>query len=150
MPFIASKDYPRWADVASLIHTAFAYMTPVLGHPARAMSITATNLETAAQHGTAHLIEAEKAPIACVFTRPSRDMADALYLGWLAVGAAFRGKGLAQTLIAAAETEARTQGFAAVTLDTGRALTDLHAFFSQAGFAAIPGTGPIITFRKSL
>ncbi len=61
-----------------------------------------------------------------------------------------RGKGLAQALMAAAEQEARARGYAALTLDTGRAITDLHRFFRTAGFADVPGQGEIITFRKPL
>ena len=82
--------------------------------------------------------------------RPSRDMTDALYLGWLAVAASHRGRGLADLLFAAAEAEARATGYAAMTLDTGRAITDLHRFFQRKGFLDLPGSGDIITFRKPL
>lgn len=149
-PFSAPADYAKWQDVAALIHTAFAYMEPLLGHPARAASITPQQLAEAAAHGTAYLIEHGARPVACLFTRPSRDVPGALYLGWLAVEAATRGQGLAHHLIAAAEAEARTKGHAALTLDTGTALKDLHTFFRRAGFEDWSCAGDIITFRKSL
>ena len=149
-PFRAPPDYPQWAEVATLIHRSFAYMEARLGHPARAASLTPAQLSQAAAAGNAWLIEVEDTPIACAFTRASRDFPDALYLGWLAVDEASRGKGLAETLIATAENEAREKGYAAMTLDTGRPLTELHAFFRKQGFEDLPGDGEIITFRKAL
>lgn len=149
-PFAAPRDYPQWPEVAALIHRSFAYMTARLGHPPRAASVTPAQLADAAGADTAWLIEANHTPVACAFTRPSRDFPDALYLGWLAVDEAHRGTGLAEALLAAAEQEARDRGIAAMTLDTGRALTELHGFFQRLGFRDIPGDGEIITFRKAL
>ena len=150
IPFQAAPDYPRWADVAALIHRSFAYMEARLGHPARAASLMPEQLAEAAAASTAWLIEAEDTPVACAFTRASHDFADALYLGWLAVDEAFRGQGLAETLMASAEQEARVQGYKAITLDTGRPLMELHTFFRKQGFHDLPGDGEIITFRKAL
>ncbi len=149
-PFRAPPDYPHWHEVAAMIHHAFVYMEARLGHPARAASISPMDLTDAAKEGTAWLIEADGLPVGCVFTRPSRDFPDALYLGWLAVDGTNRGQGLAQSLIKAAETEARAAGYAAMTLDTGRPLTELHAFFERQGFVALPGHREVITFRKAL
>ena len=149
-PFRAPPSYPRWVEVAALIHDAFAYMEAVLGHPAQAMSVTPAQLARAAETGTAYLIEDHARPVACLFTRPSRDFPGALYLGWLAVDAGQRGQGLAQRLMTCAITEARDAGFAAATLDTGRALTDLRAFFRRAGFEELPGDGEIVSFRTAI
>ncbi|MEM7057745.1 MAG: GNAT family N-acetyltransferase [Pseudomonadota bacterium] len=149
--FRAPPDYPRWSGVADLIHRSFDYMEALLGHPARAMEVTSETLAEAASTGTAFLSEADGgSPIACVFTRPSRDMPDALYLGWLAVAPSHRGRGLSHRLISIAETEASKAGFAAMTLDTGRALTDLHGLFGSAGFQIQSGDDDIVTFRKDL
>lgn len=149
-PFVAPPDYRRWSDVARLIHRSFDYMTPLLGHPATAMAVTDQDLRKAASQGTAHIIEADGQPVACAFSRPSRDWPDALYVGWLAVAASQRGSGLAGKLLTAAEDAAKAQGFHALTLDTGRALTDLHRFFRQAGFSDLRGTGTVISFRKAV
>ena len=149
-PFRAAPDYARWEDVAALIHRSFAYMEARLGHPARAASVTPDQLSQAAATGTAWLIEAEGPPVACAFTRASRDVADALYLGWLAVDEGCRGKGFAEALMARAEREAREKGFATMTLDTGRPLTELHAFFHKQGYQDLPGEGEIITFCNAL
>ena len=149
-PFVAPPDYSNWSDVADLIHRSFAYMEPLLGHPARATSVWAEQLAEASSVGTAYLVEQHGIPVACLFTRPSRDFQDALYLGWLAVDERYRGKELAKVLIATAETEARSKGYAAMTLDTGRAITELHTVFRSLGCEEVPGTGDIITFRKPL
>lgn len=148
--FAAAPSYAAWPAVAALIHQSFAYMEPLLGHPARAASVTAAHLAEAAGHGTAYLIEGGGTPVASLFTRPSRDFPDALYLGWLAVAETHRGQGLSQTVMAAAEAEARDQQYAAMTLDTGRVLTGLHAYFQRAGFQMLPGEGDIVSFRKPL
>ena len=103
-PFRAPPDYAKWPEVAALIHTAFAYMESLLGHPARATSVTPEDLAQAAASGTCFIVEQTGHPCACLFTRASRDMPDALYLGWLAVDAGLRGQGHAQQLIALAET----------------------------------------------
>ena len=89
-------------------------------------------------------------PVACLFTRPSRDMPDALYLGWLAVADRYRGRRLTRQLIGAAEAEARTAGCKALTMDTGLALTDLHRLFGHLGFDRARTHGEIVTFRKDL
>lgn len=148
-PVLAGPD-EDWPAIQSLIHEAFAYMTPLLGHPANAMKVTPETLAGAREQGAVFLIKDSGRPIASLFTRPSRDFADALYLGGLAVGAGYRGQGLARQLIAAAEDRARADGYAALTLDTGRVLTDLHAFFGRCGFALEPGEGEVISFRKLL
>ena len=147
-PLRATRTYPHWDLVSELIHDAFAYMEPLLGHPARAASVTPEHLADASELGAAFIIEDAGRPVACLFTRPSRDIPDALYLGWLAVEAKQRGKGLAAILIRQAETEARNLGNPLMTLDTGHVLTDLHRLFERLGFQALPGDAAIITFTK--
>ena len=149
-PFRAPPDYARWPEVATLIHRAFAYMEPILGFAPAAATVSVERLIQGAEIGTAYVIEADTAPVACLFTRPSRDFPDALFLGALAVDETCRGRGLADALIEAAEQEAREKGYKALKLDTGRALTELHGFFRRHGFDDLPGDGEIITFRKAL
>lgn len=146
--FRAPADYPRWPAVADLIHRSFAYMTPILGQPVNAMKVTPEDLVSRARQGTAWLVEKDARPIACLFTRPSRDYPDALYLGGLAVDTEHRGRGLAQALVAAANEEARRRGYAALTLDTGRALVELHQLFARLGFEKETVHDAVIAFRK--
>lgn len=146
--FRASEDYPHWPAVAVLIHRSFAYMTPLLGHPAGAVNVTPDRLVKAASLGAALIVEDVGKPVACLFTRPSRDFSDALYLGWLAVEQAYRQQSLAFALVNAAEDEARTRKLAALTLDTGRELGNLHVYFQNMGFQQQPDHGAVISFRK--
>ena len=146
--FRAPPDYARWDQVAHLLHQSFAYMTPILGHAAHALTLEATDLSRAADSGCVFLMTRGDNPVACLFTRPSRDIANALYCGWLAVDGNERGQGLSHHLINAAETEAIGQGKSALTLDTGRELTHLHRLFSRLGFSRHPGTGAVVTFVK--
>ncbi len=146
--FRAPADYSDWPKVAALIHRSFAYMTPLLGQPAHAMDVSPKMLAVAAKQGTAMLVIDDDIPVACLFARPSRDFSDALYLGWLAVKQSHRGRGLAQTLISASEDEARARNFTALTLDTGRELVDLHAYFQSIGFQPDVSGGSVVSFRK--
>lgn len=149
-PFVAPTDYAKWPEVVSLIHRAFAYMEPILGHKPAAATVTSERLVQGAEMGSAYIVEDAGTPIACLFTRPSRDFPEALFLGGLAVAEAYRDRGLAQRMMTEAEAEARKKDYAALTLDTGRALTKLHAFFRRAGFEDLPCDGDVITFRKPL
>ncbi len=123
-----------WEAVRQLVAVAFAYMEPRLGHPSRAAQSTASDLAKEAREGTCWLIVDDATPVACLFTRPSRDHKSALYLGKLAVAEAARGKGLARQLIDAAINDARATGYTALTLDTGDVFQDLHAVFARLGF----------------
>ncbi|MFK7944997.1 MAG: GNAT family N-acetyltransferase [Paracoccaceae bacterium] len=149
-PFHATPEYSRWPHVAALIRPAFAYMEPLLGHPQRVASVTPPQLARAAETGTAMICEDKGCPVACLFTRPSRDYPDVLYLGWSAVNETARGNGLARQLISLAEAEARTGQYAAMTLDTGRPVTDPHLLFRHLGCKDILGYDETMTFRKPL
>jgi ribosomal protein S18 acetylase RimI-like enzyme len=51
---------------------------------------------------------------------------------WVAPSA--RGQGVATTLLAALENEARRQGYIQIVLDTNKALTEAHALYRKAGY----------------
>jgi predicted N-acetyltransferase YhbS len=62
---------------------------------------------------------------------------DALYLGRLAVAPAWRGRGLARTLIAAGEAEARSRGLALARAQARIALPRNRALFARLGYAEV-------------
>ena len=141
-----------WAEVAALLRASFAYMEQRLGHPATAALASPEALAREARDGHCWVIR-EETLLACLFARPSRDHAGAFYIGKLAVAEVARGQGLARRLIAEAEGEARRQGFAALTLDTGAALTELHRAFGKLGFRLITPAGPgsdVVTMWRDL
>lgn len=123
-----------WDAVRNLIGAAFAYMEPRLGHPSRAVKDSPVDLERAAADGTCWLIIETGVPVACLFTRSSRDDPTALYIGKLAVADAARGRGFARELVEAAAKEARMLGFRSLTLDTGAVFPELHDTFARLGF----------------
>ena len=147
---VAGPDDPRWPAVAGLLRESFAYMAEVLGHPARATMLSPDDLARAATRGRVFLIVAGERPVACLFTRASRDFPDALYCGWLATAEDHRGRGLARWLLDAAEEEAAAQGLRTLTLDTGTAFTQLHQAFTRLGFHAVTTRDDVTSFRKSL
>ncbi len=141
-----------WTAVQTLLRESFAYMEARLGQPARAAAATAEDLAAEATQGPVYLI-LDEGPVACLFTRPSRDHPDALYIGKLAVAETHRGQGLARQLVEHAASRARAQGYQALTLDTGIGFPDLHAAFARMGFGPpVPREGDpgVVTLRRVL
>lgn len=64
-------------------------MEPRLGHPVRATQLTAADIATEADTSTVFPIVAQGQSMVCLFCRTSRNDPQALYLGKLAVAAAF-------------------------------------------------------------
>lgn len=153
MKLVQASPDTDWKAVQRLIAAEFAYMELRLGHPPRAAQVPADGLAREAQRGTCWLIMDKTEPRACLFTRPSRDHDDALYLGKLAVAKPARGKGLARQLVEAAANDARRSGYTALTLDTSDLLHELHATFARLGFGPpIPRTAEpgVVTMMRPL
>ncbi len=141
-----------WTAVRNLLRESFAYMAARLGHPARAATSTPEDLAAETTRGPVYLI-LDETPVACLFTRPSRDHPDALYIGKLAVAETRRGQGLARQLVEHAATQARDQGYKALTLDTGVQFPELHTAFARMGFgppAPRQGEPGVVTLRRVL
>ena len=128
LPYQAGAD-TDWGAVLSLIRDAFAFMDGRIDPPSSMHALTAAAIAQQAQSGEVWLIGT--APAACIFltARPP-----ALYVGKLAVAAAMRRQGLAQVLIAVADTRARALGLSALQLQTRVELTENHAAFTAMGF----------------
>ena len=142
-----------WQAVRRLLQESFDYMEARLGHPARAAQATPDDLAAEAETGTVLLAFQDAAIIACLFCRPSRDHAEALYIGKLAVAASHRGQGLARRLVEQAANEALGLGFAALTLDTGKEFPELHKAFGKLGFgppATRAGEPDVVTMTRWL
>ncbi len=141
-----------WTAVQDLLRDSFAYMDARLGHPARAATSTPEDLVAEATRGRVYLI-LDETPVACLFTRPSRDHPDALYIGKLAVAETHRGQGLARQLVDHAATRARKETYKALTLDTATQFPELHAAFARMGFgppAPRKGEPGVVTLRRAL
>lgn len=81
--------------------------------------------------------------VACVFTKPHQQYADALYFGRLAVLPAYQRQGIARRLIAVVEQQAREQGFRRVVLGVRVALPENTRYYQSLGYEIIgAGTHP--------
>ena len=93
-------------------------------------------------------------PASSLVQLESRDIENALYLGWLAVDDAWRGHGLARRLVEAAADHATALSYASLTLDTGKPLVELQATFQRLGFEfSVPlheTQGEIVTMVRPL
>lgn len=146
------RDPYDWAALLQLIRGAFAGMEGRIDPPSSMHRLTP---ESIAEQARLHEVWAiGTPPVACVFLTPRPQ---ALYIGKLAVAADQRRKGLAATLIALAETRARSLGLPVLELETRVELTENHATFRALGFTEVgrsahPGFDrpTSITFRREV
>jgi predicted N-acetyltransferase YhbS len=117
--------------VAALIRTAFAAQSVVTDPPPSALLVTADDV--AAHLGTGGGVVAEVAgELAGSALWLEQD--GGLYFGRLAVAPAWRGRGVALALVAAAETAARQMGLPRIHLSTRLVLIDNRRLFAFCGF----------------
>ncbi|MBQ0752458.1 MAG: GNAT family N-acetyltransferase [Roseovarius sp.] len=128
-PIRVHPDSGQAEAILDLIRRCFASMEGRIDPPSSMHRLTA---ETIAQHchdGEVWIISTP--PVACVFLTPK---ADCLYLGKLAVDAAWRGQGLAALLVDHAMDRARALGLNAVELQVRVELVENHRAFAKMGF----------------
>lgn len=138
-------DLDDMAPVLHLIREAFAAMEGRIDPPSSAARLTAADLAEAAGTGEVWVLREQpndpSTVIACMVLTPRPDH---LYLGKLAVDAAYRGQSLARQLVGVAVCRARSLGLRSVRLETRVELTeDQHIFvalgFAETGRTAHPG-----------
>lgn len=128
-PIRVHPDSGQAEAILDLIRRCFASMEGRIDPPSSMHRLTA---ETIAQHchdGEVWIISTP--PVACVFLTPK---SDCLYLGKLAVDAAWRGQGLAALLVDHAMDRARALGLNAVELQVRVELVENHRAFAKMGF----------------
>lgn len=146
-----ATDPTLWPAVLRLLQGAFAYMEGRIDPPSSLRDLTPEALTRQAEVGEIWVVGA---PVACVFLTPKPG---ALYVGKLAVDAAFRGQGLARRLIEVAEDRARERGFPALELQTRVELVENQAAFLAMGFQEAGRTAHVgydrptsITYRRAV
>jgi GNAT superfamily N-acetyltransferase len=117
--------------LAALIRTAFAAPPVPLHPPPSALRETAASVAVHLQGGGGAVAEVGGAVIG-VLLWAERD--GSLYLRRLAVDPAWRRRGAARALLAAAEAEARRRGLSRLRLSTRLVLSGNRRLFAAAGF----------------
>lgn len=125
---LASNDA---AAVAALIRAAFAAQSVVTDPPPSALRVTEPDIAAHLQKGEGAVAEVAGALVGSALWV---EQDDRLYLARLAVAPAFRGRGIAKRLIAAAEAAARNAGLPVLRLSTRLALQDNRRLFAACGF----------------
>ena len=89
--------------------------------------------------GSFLVLRVDGEPVGCVGLR--RRDPDTVEMKRLFVRQAWRGRGLARSLLARAEDEARDLGYRRLVLETGAAQPEAIALYESAGYEPIPGFG---------
>jgi GNAT superfamily N-acetyltransferase len=131
---VAPQDFSDWAGLLALLRSAFAYMDSRIDPPSSLHRMDAAKLAQKTRDETLLLACDGQRLAGCLFADLRKDC---VYVGKLAVDAAYRGKGLARRLMLAAEAIARAQARPYVELQTRIELTENHAAFAALGFVKV-------------
>jgi GNAT superfamily N-acetyltransferase len=82
------------------------------------------------------LVQTDGEPVGCASLVWSDKTVGEIKRMWVSPSA--RGQGIAKRLLEHIESVARTEGLAAIRLDTNKALTEAHALYRHAGYRDIP------------
>ncbi len=119
------------SDMAEVIREAFASLSADVDPLPSALRETAPSVEAQLAEGGGAVAEVGRRLVGAVIWR---EEVGSLYVGRLAVPPAWRGRGIARALLAAAEEEARRVGLPGLHLGTRLALEDNRRLFQGQGF----------------
>ena len=125
-------DFTQWADLLSLIMSAFAYMDERIDPPSSAHKLTVESLKQKAQDEICYIATSNDVLVGCIFCRP--EPPNCLYVGKLAVSKVMQGQGLGRQLLRQAEREAIERGLPRLRLETRIELVENHRAFQRLGF----------------
>lgn len=118
--------------VAALIRTAFAAQPVVPEPPMSALRVSEADIAAHLRHGGGGAVMAVDGVLAGSALWAPKD--GGLYISRVAVLPAFRRRGIARTLLAAAESAARDRGLPCLHLSTRLMLHDNRRLFAACGF----------------
>jgi predicted N-acetyltransferase YhbS len=123
-----ARDAPA---VAALIRAAFTAQSVATDPPPSAVRMTEHDVAAHLRAGGGAVVEADSALTGSALWM---EQDCGLYLSRLAVASAWRGRGIAKALIAAAEATARQIGLPRIHLSTRLVLLDNRRLFAGCGF----------------
>src|SRR5262249_36968067 len=148
----APPDFSDWSALLLLLQSAFAYMDGRIDPPSSLHRMGVDELRSKARQESLIIATEGNDLFGCAFAEGREHC---VYVGKIALGAPYRGRGVARQLLAAAESIARRSGQSVLELQTRVELVENHQTFAALGFAKVgetahPGhTRPTsITMRK--
>ena len=127
----APENFARWDELHALLMRCFASMEGRIDPQSSLLSMNADALAAKARDETLVLATEGDTLIGCAFLRIEDDR---LYVGKVAVDAAWRGRGIARRMFALAEDHAVRNGLSHLELQTRVELTENHETFGRLGF----------------
>lgn len=127
----ADAHFRDWARLHALLVECFAYMEGRIDPPSSLTRMPPEVLAAKAREETLLIAVANGVLIGCGYVSERRE---ALYIGKLAVQAAYRRRGVLRALIEEAEKLARDRGKAYLELQTRVELVENHRTFAALGF----------------
>ncbi len=131
------EGFDDWEGLHTLLRDSFAYMEGRIDPPSSLTRLTAEGLKSKAGEEHLILVLDDGAPIGCAFVSVQ---AGSLYVGKLAVAAAYRGRALARRMIDQAAEMARAKGCTQLELGTRIELVENHRAFQALGFEIVERT----------
>ena len=119
-------------SVAALVRHAFAAQSVVTDPPPSAVKLTAEDVATPLRRGGGGAVARIGPDLAGAALWEAKE--GGLYVGRLGIAPAFRRRGIARALLAAAEDATLASGLPTLWLETRLVLTDNRALFRSAGF----------------
>jgi len=121
-------------EIALLIRTAFAAQSVPTDPPASALRVSGEDVRSHLSKGGGAVVRIDSILAGCALWAP-RD--GGLYVSRVSVAPAYRRRGVATALLAAAETAARRGRFPRLLLETRLVLRDNRSLFAGLGFREV-------------
>jgi GNAT superfamily N-acetyltransferase len=131
---VSPTQFSDWTGLLALLRSAYAYMEARIDPPSSLLRMDAGELEAKARNEVLIIALEGQRLVGCAFASLRENC---VYVGKLAVDAAFRGRGVARSILLAAETLARAEARPFVELETRIELVENHETFAALGFAKV-------------
>jgi ribosomal protein S18 acetylase RimI-like enzyme len=128
---VDADTFDQFEQVLMLLRDAFAYMDDRIDPPSSLHRIDLPALIEKSRTESLIVALSSAEPVGCVF---ASEQQTGIYLGKLAVGAGYRGRGVARRLIARVESLAVACGKPCVELETRVELVENQRFFKHLGY----------------